>query len=193
MPLDFEEVALRARERITEVSETDAGFTPARLMTFINDAREGLAEMLAAENDGQYVYTKTFQVNALAGVADLSGLLAAAEPLILAPDALAQSKIYIEGYVYQLRIFPDLSGLQLDPAKVAACALENTSLYIKSAAGRLGSYASAVRINAPHVPALENIRKAHERKLIDVVVTIALATLKQPNKRSAPKPAAAAV
>lgn len=193
MALDSEEIALRARERITEVSETDAGFTPARLMGFIPDAREGLAEMLAAENDGQYVYTKLFEVNAAAGVADLSGLLIAPEPLILAPDALAQSKVYIDDYLYQLRIFPDLSGLQLDSGKTAGCALENTDLHIKSAAGKLGTYASAVRINAPHVPALENIRKAHERKLIDVVVTIALATIKQTSKRPTPKPAAAAV
>lgn len=193
MALDFEEIAIRARERITEGSEGNAGFTVGRLMTFINDAREGLAELLATENDGTYVYTKTFEVNAVAGVADLSGLLVAAEPLMLSPDAVAQSRFYIDGYTSQLRVFPDTSGLRIDPGKVPACALEDTNLYIKSTAGTLGTYASAVRISGPYVPALESIRAAHQRKLIDVVVTIALATLKQSSKRTPPKPAAAAV
>lgn len=189
MALDAEELATRARERITEQSETDAGFTIGRLMTFIDDARQGLVEVLALENDGQFVYTKTFEVLADAGVADLATVLDDNEPLIDDPNAFMQAKIYIDSYSQQLRIFPDRSGLSLDPKRAPACALEDESLYIKDAAGKLDTYGASVRISAPYVPSLAHIRTAHKRKLIDVLVTIALATLKQ-TKRPAPKPAA---
>lgn len=188
MALDAEEVATRARERITEQSETDAGFTVARLLTMVDDARRGLVELLAIENEGQFVYTKTFAVDAEDGVADLAAILAADEALIDDPNAFLQAKIYIDGYSQQLRIFPDRSGLTIDPKKAPACALEDENLYLKDSAGKLGTYGAEVRISGPYIPSLAHIRSAHKSKLIDVLVSVALATLKQ-TKKPAPRPA----
>jgi hypothetical protein len=193
MALDAEEVALRARERITERGEADAGFSLARLMSFINDARQGLVDLLASENDGEYVYTKTFAGNAANGVLDLSPFLAADEPLIL--DALMaptpQARVYIDGYPYQLKIGPDRGWLSLDPSKVPTCAVEDQSLFVKGKDGKVGTFAAGVKLSAAYVPSLANIRANDVRKLIDVLVTIALASTKQ-MKRPAPKPATAA-
>lgn len=192
MALDHEEVALRARERITEQGEGDAGFTVARLMTMVNDARAKLVEMLAAENGGQYVYTKTFTIDAAGGVASLSAALRdASEPLIDDPEALAQFKVYIDGATDQLRRFPDRAGLRLDTRKVPAFALEDENLYIKGVDGKLDRYGAAVYVSGPHIPALPNIRAKHVDKLIDTVVLIALATVKQVKPTRSTKPAAA--
>lgn len=188
MAFDAEELATRARERITEQSETDAGFTIARLMTFIDDARQGLVELLALENDGQFVYTKTFDIEADLGKVFLASSLANDEPLISDPNALLQWKVYIDGYSQQLRMFPDRSGLSIDPKKAPACALEDEILYVKDVAGKLNTYDAHVLISAPYVPSVAHIRIAHKRKLIDVLVTVALATLKQ-TKKPAPRPA----
>lgn len=198
MALDAEEVAIRARERITEMSEGDVGVTVQHLMSFINDARQGLAELLASENDGQYVYTRTFVSGvANAGVVDLSPLVTDAEPLILESltDSAPQARVYVDGANYQLRIMPDRDSLRLDPSRVPSCAVEDQNLYVKGKDGKVNTFAATVTISGACVPALASIRKADERKLIDVLASIGLTSAKQMSKRppaGTPKPATAA-
>ena len=197
MALDEEELATRARERITEMGEGDVGFTVARLMTFINDARQGLTDLLASENEGEYQYIKTFTIDAgevTDGVASVASALTADEPLVL--ESLTaeppQARVYIEGYPYQLRMMPDRSYLTLDATKTPSYAVEDQNLYIKGSDGKIDTFNEKVRISGAYIPSLANVRPNHVRKLIDVLVAIALASTKQATQRSARKPATAA-
>lgn len=182
MALDAEEVATRARERLTELGEDVAGLTIPRLTTFVSDA---VKELARAGAEGR-LFLKDYELNSDGGDCPLADALSDDEPLLL--DFVAQgSSLYLGDSESPAKPVADRGFQAVERAGRSSWCVEGESLRIK---GPKGWYTGGVKLSASCVPSLERVARASaDGRLVDIVAAMGAADLakaKKPSSKGAP-------
>lgn len=151
--------AQRIRDRITEKSESAAGYSIASIKGILPTISETFARMVVDDpNLQQHLRPAVpFTNTVTAGVADLSTNIAS-------PNLLLLDKIMMG----EIRLSPDTLGLpfhwvqetallsyqRLGDSMYVSCAVEGSNLYTRNVDGSLTSLSATIGISAPFVPVI---------------------------------------
>lgn len=159
MAISLASAAQRIRDRITERSESAAGYSIASIKGLLPGLSEQFARMIVDDpNLAQHLRPAvSFTNTVVAGVADLSTNIASPNLLLL--DKIEQGEI---------RLSPDTLGLpfhwvqesaqlswqRLGDSMFVSCVVEGSNLYTRNVDGSLTSLNNAISISAPFIPVI---------------------------------------
>lgn len=199
MAFDAEEVALRARERITEVSTADVGFTEARLMSFIPDALQELGEAVSMSEEFRLLQAEFVgvPVQGLLSIFDMEAVEAEHDPARILFSSIERRPQFRESVdtgdaPLKLVRVPRRSAFYSSLTKVAGTVFYfvqgDQVIAFKGPNGKLPgqaqAYATEITMTANVVPTLAILesKKTLQPQLINLVADIALRSPRRPSK-----------
>lgn len=183
--LSQNDIAKRARERLTDWPEAKAGYTVPRLETMVNGALRRLAELIAADPmrrdllrpTGATPYTSTLVAGQVDLAADITNNALLFERLGQAEIYMADLTVNAEPFQW-VRNVGELSMRRISDAMFIHCCLQDTILRTRNADGALDTLDGDITYSANFIPSMTTLPQELEQPLVDVVADMALAGFK---------------